>query len=67
VIIFKLIQSLFTTLHSDGTPGQVAAGMALGAILGLVIGILWYILVVRMALRKQYREFRLAIVARTDV
>jgi uncharacterized protein (TIGR03546 family) len=35
VIIFKLIQSLFKTLHSEGTPGQVAAGMALGAILGL--------------------------------
>ena len=35
MIILKLIQSIFNTLHSDGTPGQVAAGMALGAILGL--------------------------------
>ena len=35
MIIFKLIQSLFKTLHSEGTPGQVAAGLALGAILGL--------------------------------
>jgi uncharacterized protein (TIGR03546 family) len=35
MIIFKLIQSLFKTLHSDGRPGQVAAGMAFGAILGL--------------------------------
>jgi hypothetical protein len=42
-------------------------GIGLGAVLGLVIGIFWYILVVRMALRKQYREFRLAIVPRTDV
>jgi uncharacterized protein (TIGR03546 family) len=35
MLLFKLIQSLFKTLHSDGTPGQVAAGLALGAILGL--------------------------------
>jgi uncharacterized protein (TIGR03546 family) len=33
--LLKLIQSLIKTLHSDGTPGQVAAGMALGAVLGL--------------------------------
>ncbi|MDQ4080388.1 MAG: TIGR03546 family protein [Gemmatimonadota bacterium] len=33
--LLKLFQSLFKTLHSDGTPGQVAAGMALGAALGL--------------------------------
>lgn len=31
----KLLQSLVKALHSEGTPGQVAAGMALGAILGL--------------------------------
>jgi uncharacterized protein (TIGR03546 family) len=35
MLVLKLIQSLFKTLHSDGTPGQVAAGLALGAILGL--------------------------------
>lgn len=35
MIILKLLQSLFKTLHSDGTPGQVGAGIALGAILGL--------------------------------
>jgi uncharacterized protein (TIGR03546 family) len=35
MLLFKLIQSLFKTLHSEGTPGQVAAGLALGAILGL--------------------------------
>jgi uncharacterized protein (TIGR03546 family) len=35
MIILKLIQSIFNTLHSEGTPGQVAAGMALGAFLGL--------------------------------
>ncbi len=33
--LLKLIQSIFKALHSDGTPGQVAAGIALGAALGL--------------------------------
>ncbi len=33
--ILKLIQSLIKTLHSEGTPGQVAAGAALGAVIGL--------------------------------
>ena len=33
--ILKLIQSIIKTLHSDGTPGQVAAGIALGSMLGL--------------------------------
>ncbi len=33
--ILKLLQSLVKTLHSDGTPGQIAAGIALGAALGL--------------------------------
>jgi uncharacterized protein (TIGR03546 family) len=33
--ILKLLQSLFKTLHSEGTPGQVAAGMMLGAGIGL--------------------------------
>jgi uncharacterized protein (TIGR03546 family) len=31
----KLLQSLIKTLHSEGTPGQIAAGMALGSALGL--------------------------------
>lgn len=33
--ILKLLQSIITTLHSEGTPGQVAVGIALGAALGL--------------------------------
>jgi uncharacterized protein (TIGR03546 family) len=33
--LLKLIQSIVKTLHSDGTPGQVAAGIALGSALGL--------------------------------
>ena len=33
--LLKLLQSLVKTLHSDGTPTQVAAGVALGAALGL--------------------------------
>jgi uncharacterized protein (TIGR03546 family) len=33
--IIKFIQSLVKALNSEGTPGQVAAGIALGACLGL--------------------------------
>ena len=33
--LLKLVRSLFKTLHSDGSPGQLAAGVALGAALGL--------------------------------
>jgi len=33
--LVKLLQSLIKTLHSEGTPGQVAAGIALGSALGL--------------------------------
>ncbi len=32
--LLKLLQSLFKTLHSEGTPGQVAAGIVLGAGIG---------------------------------
>ena len=32
--LLKLLKSLIQTLHSDGTPGQIAAGVALGACLG---------------------------------
>ena len=35
LILLRLLQSLIQTLHSDGTPGQVAAGLTLGAALGL--------------------------------
>jgi uncharacterized protein (TIGR03546 family) len=33
--LLKLLQSLIKTLHSEGTPAQVAAGIALGSVLGL--------------------------------
>jgi uncharacterized protein (TIGR03546 family) len=33
--IVKLIQALLGALHSEGTPGQLAAGIALGSIMGL--------------------------------
>lgn len=33
--LLKLLQSFLKTLHSEGSPGQIAAGMALGACLGL--------------------------------
>jgi uncharacterized protein (DUF2062 family) len=33
--LLKLVQSIIKTLHSAGTPAQVAAGMALGSALGL--------------------------------
>lgn len=35
LLLVKLLQSLVKALNSDGTPGQVAAGIALGAVLGL--------------------------------
>jgi len=35
MLILKLLQSLAKALHSEGTPGQVALGLALGSILGL--------------------------------
>jgi uncharacterized protein (TIGR03546 family) len=35
LVLLKLIQSIIKTLHSAGTPGQVAAGIALGSALGL--------------------------------
>ena len=34
-LLIKFIQSLVKSLHSEGTPGQVALGVALGACLGL--------------------------------
>jgi len=33
--LLKLLQSLVKTLHSEGTPNQIAFGVALGAALGL--------------------------------
>lgn len=33
--LLKLIQSIFKTLHSEGTPRQVAVGIVLGACIGL--------------------------------
>ena len=33
--VIKLLQSLFQTLHSEGSPRQVAAGIMLGAGIGL--------------------------------
>ncbi len=35
LLLLKLLQQLIKTLNSDGTPRQIAAGMALGAVLGL--------------------------------
>lgn len=35
MLVLKLLQSLVKALHSEGTPGQVGAGIALGSILGL--------------------------------
>ncbi len=35
LMLLRLVQSLVRTLHSDGTPAQVAAGVMLGAALGL--------------------------------
>lgn len=35
MLLIKLLQQLIRTLNSEGTPGQVAAGIALGSALGL--------------------------------
>ncbi|OGU09564.1 MAG: hypothetical protein A2W29_06545 [Gemmatimonadetes bacterium RBG_16_66_8] len=35
MLLLKLLQQFVRALNSDGTPGQVAAGLALGAALGL--------------------------------
>ena len=35
LVLLKLLQSLVRTLHSDGTPHQIAMGVAFGAALGL--------------------------------
>src|SRR3954465_14512594 len=35
LVILKFLQSLVKTLHSEGTPTQIAGGLALGAALGL--------------------------------
>ncbi len=35
MLLLKLLQQLVKALNSEGTPGQVAAGMALGAVFGL--------------------------------
>jgi uncharacterized protein (TIGR03546 family) len=35
LVILKFLQSLIKTLHSEGTPTQIAAGIAIGAALGL--------------------------------
>jgi uncharacterized protein (TIGR03546 family) len=35
MLLIKFIQSLVKALNSEGTPGQVAAGIALGAVFGL--------------------------------
>lgn len=35
MLLLKLVQQLIMALNSEGTPGQVAAGLALGSALGL--------------------------------
>ena len=35
MLLLKLLQSIISTLNSEGTPRQIAAGFALGAALGL--------------------------------
>lgn len=45
-----------------GLPENVMTGIGGGV--GMVIGVIWSIFVMRMALRKQYRHFRLAVLAR---
>lgn len=35
MLLLKLLQQLVKTLNSNGTPGQIAAGLALGTVFGL--------------------------------
>lgn len=35
MLVLKLLQSLVKALNSEGTPGQVAAGIAIGSVFGL--------------------------------
>ncbi len=50
LVLLKALQSLVKTLHSDGTPAQIAAGFALGAILGLTPLISLHNLIIIVAL-----------------
>ena len=51
MLILKFLQTLIKALNSDGTPGQVGAGMALGLCLGLTpIGSLHNLVVVAIAM-----------------
>jgi len=34
------------------------------SIVGIVWGVIWYVLVFKMALEKQYKDFRIALIAR---
>jgi ABC-type uncharacterized transport system permease subunit len=45
-----------------GVPGE--ASTVLAGVLGWVVSLGWGVIVVRMSLKKQYREFRLAVVPR---
>jgi len=54
--LLKLLQRFVKTLHSEGTPGQIAAGMALGAALGLTplvnvhnLGVLFLLLILNVS------------------
>jgi uncharacterized protein (TIGR03546 family) len=48
--IVKLVQSLVKALNSEGTPGQVAAGITLGACLGLTPLLSLHNLVIALAI-----------------
>jgi len=51
MLILKFLQTLIKALNSDGTPGQVGAGMALGLCLGLTpIGSLHNLVIVAIAM-----------------
>ena len=44
--------------------GFRAGATTLSALVGAIAGICWYVVVVRMALRKHYSDFRIALVPR---
>ena len=60
--VFGVVYGLLAAIYSWPRGGSAIGG----AILGFVIGGLWSLVVIRMALKKKYSEFRIVLVANSD-
>jgi len=68
IIVGFIVGFVMTSSSQGGDLSSVQqAGAVAGQIVGCIVGLLWGVYVVRMALRKQYKEFRLALVPHTPV